>query len=414
MKKVKITFIFLGFIFLFAARLTAQDQTIYVMPLRVYDSLLMARNFHLDGFTAKAKAIYTRYYPDYPADVDILYGLALIAEEEKEPIQALSYYNQIEAFNYSFPELYFNRGMIRFELQQYQGALEDFLQAGSMESLETQSITYKGSSYSQGTPLQLLEIFSSNTWEEECVSWQIRCLIALEREDDALQIIREKRENNPNHLPWIELEYETMIKRGDKRGAVAVLLKMIQLNPNNLTVAYNLISLQEEIMGNQEKIRAYKELLDIAPDFTEAALNLGIAYYKEQRFEESNKIFDDIISHRPDAGIVYYNRGLTLLKLKKPSAAVKDFKKGLEFLPTDHAPSYGALGIAYTELGQFREAIEALDLAFSLSPENAIYAFNLGNASYKGGDRERACVYFRKSADLGQKEALLMLARICK
>jgi tetratricopeptide (TPR) repeat protein len=189
---------------------------------------------------------------------------------------------------------------------------------------------------------------------------------------------------------------------------------MVKLDPTNLSVAYNLISLQEELMTNRQKIQAYRELLAIAPDFTEAALNLGIAYYREGRHEESKSMFDGILKHQAESGIAYYNRGLTRLKLKDPAGAERDFKKGLQFLGTDHAPSYGALGIAFTELQRFGAAIEALELAVSLDPKNPIYAFNLAHAFYKNGAKNRACFYFQKAADLGQKEALTMLSKICE
>lgn len=413
MKKVVTAFFIQLLIFPLSEELRAQEQTFYALPIRVADSLILARNLHLDGYTARAKQIYNRYYQQYPAEKDILFGLALIAEEENDPLLALRYYNEIEAFNYSFPELYFNRGMIRYREQQYAGALEDFLIAGSMEGSETQSLSYKGIRYSEGAATQLIGIFTQNTWEEECSSWQIRCLMQMDKGEEALEIIRQKREGNPNHLPWLELEYETMMELGNKRGAVETLLKMVKLDPGNLTVAYNLISLQEELMTNRQKIQAYKDLLDVAPDFTEAALNLGIAYYREGKYEESKEMFDGILKNRPETGIAWYNRGLTQLKLKNPQAAESDFRKGLNLLSTDHAPSFGALGIALTELQKYASAIEALELAFSLDGKNSIYAFNLANAYYKKGDKNRACFYFKKSADLGQKEAFIMLGKIC-
>ncbi|MGD2030341.1 MAG: tetratricopeptide repeat protein, partial [Desulfobacterales bacterium] len=79
--------------------------------------------------------------------------------------------------------------------------------------------------------------------------------------------------------------------------------------------------------------------------------------------------------------------------------------KALELDPND-AINYNNRGVARYKLGQYQQAIKDFNRAIHLDP-NDLYAYNnRGNAFYELGKTKRACNDWRKACYLGNCEGL--------
>ena len=87
----------------------------------------------------------------------------------------------------------------------------------------------------------------------------------------------------------------------------------------------------------------YRKALTENPNYYKGKFNLGDAMYEQENFEESGKIFNELVeanlTPEQKAG-VYYNQGNNLMKEQKWGEAVEAFKNSLRLKPGDFDAKY--------------------------------------------------------------------------
>jgi protein O-GlcNAc transferase len=86
-------------------------------------------------------------------------------------------------------------------------------------------------------------------------------------------------------------------------------------------------------------------------------------------------------------GEAHFLSGLTHLRENRPAMAVEEFKKAIRIDPKSPYSQKG-LGIAYTQIGKYPEAIAALRKALELNPYYVDVRNDLGTALILSGKRE--------------------------
>jgi tetratricopeptide (TPR) repeat protein len=104
-----------------------------------------------------------------------------------------------------------------------------------------------------------------------------------------------------------------------------------------------------------EAVENYRRVIDLAPNWVEAHINLGVALYQMGCRDEAKAAFESAVRLDPGNGISRYN-----------------------------------LGCVLEEQGQIEQAIEHLSRAASLMPSHPDVHFNLALAYDKRGERELA------------------------
>jgi tetratricopeptide (TPR) repeat protein len=98
----------------------------------------------------------------------------------------------------------------------------------------------------------------------------------------------------------------------------------------------------------------------------------------------------------------FYSRGESNYKAGKYEAAVKDLKEAIKLSPEWEDPHY-VLGLALTELGKLKEAIEefkqVVNLAIKDQPK-ILASYNMGNASADLGEYQEAIKSYQYAIDL--------------
>lgn len=88
---------------------------------------------------------------------------------------------------------------------------------------------------------------------------------------------------------------------------------------------------------------AYKKALEKDPKSKEAQFNLGNAYYKQQRYDESARQFaNTVLAMGPDThrAKAYYNLGNSLFKANKIQESIEAYKQSLKLNPDDDDARY--------------------------------------------------------------------------
>jgi tetratricopeptide (TPR) repeat protein len=106
-----------------------------------------------------------------------------------------------------------------------------------------------------------------------------------------------------------------------------------------------------------EAIEIYERVVNLAPDWIEAHINLGVAYYQTGQITDACASFRAAVELDPLNGIARYNLGCTLEELGEVDEAVEHLRRAARAMPA-HADVHFNLALAYEKRGERRFARE--------------------------------------------------------
>ena len=104
-----------------------------------------------------------------------------------------------------------------------------------------------------------------------------------------------------------------------------------------------------------EAIETYLRVVELAPDWIEAHINLGVAYYQMGQLSDARAAFLDAVQLDPMNGISRYNLGCTLEELGELDEAIEHLQRAARAMPA-HADVHFNLALAYEKRGERRRA----------------------------------------------------------
>jgi Tfp pilus assembly protein PilF len=125
---------------------------------------------------------------------------------------------------------------------------------------------------------------------------------------------------------------------------------------------------QDEILNRG--ISYLKQSLKLAPTFTDAWNQLGIANLRLKKFDESASAFETALKNNPTDPTVYNNLGTVYFNTKKYDQAFSNFQKAVQLNPR-YVDALVNLGSIYGTFGKYQEAINSYNLAINYDPNNA-------------------------------------------
>ncbi len=182
-----------------------------------------------------------------------------------------------------------------------------------------------------------------------------------------------------------------------------------------------------ELPANADKVLGLaQDTVKVAPNDDDALAQLADALRSAERYDESAKVMDTLLSHLGDKASweAFYMRGVALDRSGHWPEAQRDFNKALTLKPDESEvlnylgyswidrgenlqqakamvekavaakPDSGAmvdsLGWAYYRLGQYAQAVEQLERAAELEPADPDINNHLGDAYWQAGRRVEA------------------------
>jgi tetratricopeptide (TPR) repeat protein len=116
-----------------------------------------------------------------------------------------------------------------------------------------------------------------------------------------------------------------------------------------------------------EAIELYERVVNLAPDWIEAHINLGVAYYQIGMISEASAAFRAAMDLDPLNGISRYNLGCTLEELGEIDEAIEHLRRAARAMPA-HADVHFNLALAYEKRGERRLAREQWLLYLRYAP----------------------------------------------
>ena len=229
----------------------------------------------------------------------------------------------------------------------------------------------------------------------------------------------------------------------------ALLAYNAYINGNNKNyLAYKLRGdCKQKLLKYEESLFDYDTALSISKEDPRVYVSRGAARMSLGKLKQAIRDFDRVIEMDPMDADAYFNRGGALYLSFDNKAALKDLNKALELNP-EHADALFIRGVIKGELYDEAEGIEDIEQALSIKQdldgaqmslavllyelkewENAIVAFNKvidardkyltdalyyrGDCKYNQGNKDAACKDWRESADLGDDDAIFIVANYC-
>jgi tetratricopeptide (TPR) repeat protein len=104
-----------------------------------------------------------------------------------------------------------------------------------------------------------------------------------------------------------------------------------------------------------QAVESYRQALELAPEWVDAHINLGVALYQMGRVEEARAQFAAAVQLDPLSGISRYNLGCVLEEQGQIDEAIGHLRRAARAMPA-HADVHFNLALAYEKRGERRLA----------------------------------------------------------
>ncbi len=143
----------------------------------------------------------------------------------------------------------------------------------------------------------------------------------------------------------------------------------------------NLASAYAEKGMLDEAINAYKEAMETELEDARLHYSLGTVYSKKGMHDGAINEFKRAIELNHDMPEAHYNLGLVYYKQEKFEMAIDEYRLTLNILPEarsrKRASVYYKLGLAYNDNGTYNDAIDVLQKAVEITPNDKKFHYKL-------------------------------------
>ncbi|HEY5600070.1 MAG TPA: tetratricopeptide repeat protein, partial [Candidatus Manganitrophaceae bacterium] len=132
----------------------------------------------------------------------------------------------------------------------------------------------------------------------------------------------------------------------------------------------------------------------------ESYLFQGLVLYDAKRYEEATAVFIQGIEKNPKSPDLHFHLGAAYDKLNRFNDLIKEMEQAIT-LDAKHANALNYLGYTYAEKGvRINEAIDLINRALSVRPNDGYFIDSLGWAYYKKGMIRDAMVNLKRAVSL--------------
>jgi tetratricopeptide (TPR) repeat protein len=208
-----------------------------------------------------------------PTDTSFLYNAAVSASLAKEYDTSLAYYKQLQDLGYTGISTEY------FAVNKETGVKED------LGSKSQRDLMVRTGKYSNP------EDIPTKSKQADIIKNIGYILIAQDKTDEAIVVIKEARKSDPSDLNLLLNEAQLYIKLEQMEKFGALMQEAIKLDPNNPTLFFNLGVVNQNEGKTSDAINYYKRAIELDPEYGDAYMNLAIAILSgEQKIvEEMNE-----------------------------------------------------------------------------------------------------------------------------
>lgn len=203
--------------------------------------------------------------------------------------------------------------------------------------------------------------------------------------------------------------------------AEAELRAAIELEPGQADYYNQLGVVLTELERHREALVAYQRASEIKTENPLYSRNVGVALAQLGQVQDALLAFDRalVLCHLPDVGVggelalisnliaadAHSERGQILEKMGDGAAALKEYQRAVELMPTESAYRLRQ-ALAYGHFNEPNRMLHILRRSVQMRPEDGLAHYHLGEALETMGQAEESLAAYRKSVDARPKEGL--------
>ncbi|MFN9401786.1 MAG: tetratricopeptide repeat protein [Dolichospermum sp.] len=299
----------------------------------------------------------------------------VVRDELGDKPGAIDDYNLAIKFNPNYALAYNNRGNVRYDLGDKQGAIDDYNQAIKINPNDANAYYNRGIVRNQ-----------------------------LGDKPGAIDDYNQAIKFNPNYADAYNNRGNARDELGDKPGAIDDYNQAIKINPNYADAYYNRGNARDELGDKPGAIDDYNQAIKINPNYADAYYNRGNA--KSALGDKQGAIddYNQAIKFNPNYSYAYNNRGNVRDDLGDKQGAIDDYNQAIKINPND-ALAYNNRGLARSDLGDKQGAIDDYTQAIKFNPNYAQAYIVRGIAKAQSGDNQGAIADFNEVIKINPNDA---------
>lgn len=164
--------------------------------------------------------------------------------------------------------------------------------------------------------------------------------------------------------------------------------KASELDKNNREAFYALGHVNFLLMKHEDAITAFKQVLSIDPNYSQAHNYLGKIYASQGKYDLAIASYESALRNSkyetPEAP--YWNLALVFIRQKKYKYAIQALNNALLMKP-GITLVHNLLGKTYFKMGEYQKSIEAYEKTIQITPDNVAAHYGLACAYRQQGDQ---------------------------
>jgi tetratricopeptide (TPR) repeat protein len=193
----------------------------------------------------------------------------------------------------------------------------------------------------------------------------IQANLAAKRFNEAADLARQARADQPDSLPLARLEAEALRQSGRTEQGVALLEGVVQKNSDDPDAYIALSQIYSDTNRGAQAVKVLQEAQTKFPAETSLTFQLAAVLEKQKKHAESEAVFRQLIAREPD-----------------------------------HAAALNYLGYMLADRGEkLEESVGLIQRALQLEPDNGSYLDSLGWAYFKIGKLDLAETHLKRASD---------------
>lgn len=344
------------------------------------------RFLQINGQFDEAAKLYQKHLRRQPANLDLLYQLAVVRLHQGKIPEALQHFNALIKHTQRSAHLYLMRGNCFFLQNRFSDAERD----------------YRACLEIDGRNVDAYQNLALINFETGKINEAIEFIdVAIRIRPDYAQLYF----NKGNLLDALHKSqdalscYNDAIKFDDKYAEA-------HLNRGNILKKINVLD---------EAIQSYTKAIKSNENYPQAYNNRGLAYMDIDRYDRALVDFNRALTINPAYAEAYYNQGQAFLALNRAQDALGSFDKAISFR-AEYVDAYIGKADALSALNDIATAFLTCTNAVKLDPNSTKALLCLGNLYFEQGNFAEAEGHFQKalSIDPNSIEPILRLAVLKK
>ena len=188
----------------------------------------------------------------------------------------------------------------------------------------------------------------------------------------------------------------TKLKVANGSGWKEYYERALAVAPGYSAAHYNLGVAAAERGDSEEAIQRYQKTVELEPRYAEAWCNMGVIYKSQGRLDQAIVAHEAALAAAPNLEMIKLNlatslteKGTVLKSAGDLAAGIKTYERALALYPK-HGETLYNLGVAYTEAGELDKGIFMYQMAIAAAPQCAEAHNNLGVLHRERGNLEAA------------------------